>query len=157
VKRSPMGMVRPRSDTPQRDELPIGSGAELIQRIAESINPRKPGFRYYAFSETRLLIFSDAGSSFSAKTSSRQFVNRGGNPSQSLTALLFAVMVTVVGWARKRKQLMTIEKVIGRTLAGQPKKTPETTFGVAQVFVLMLLVGFVAFTGAVLLLLIAII
>ena len=52
---------------------------------------------------------------------------------------------------------MATEKVIGRTLAGQPKKTPETTFGVAQVFVLMLLVGFVAFTGAVLLLLIAII
>ena len=95
--------------------------------------------------------------SVSEKTSSRQFVNRGGNLSQPLTALLFAVMVTVVGWARKRKQLMTIDKVIGRTLAGQPKKTPETTFGVAQVFVLMLLVGFVAFSGAVLLLLIAII
>jgi hypothetical protein len=30
-----MGMVRPRSDMPQRDELPFGSGAELIQRIAE--------------------------------------------------------------------------------------------------------------------------
>jgi hypothetical protein len=51
---------------------------------------------------------------------------------------------------------MTIEKVIGRTLAGQPKKTPETTFGVAQVFTLMLLVGFVAFNGALLLLVIAI-
>jgi hypothetical protein len=51
---------------------------------------------------------------------------------------------------------MTIEKVIGRTLAGQPKKTPETTFGVAQVFALLLLVGFVALNGAVLLLLIAI-
>jgi hypothetical protein len=50
---------------------------------------------------------------------------------------------------------MTIDKVIGRTLAGQPKKTPETTFGVAQVFALMLLVGFVAFNGAVLLLVIA--
>ena len=73
-----------------------------------------------------------------------------------MTALLFVVMVTVVGSSRKRK-LMTIEKVLGRTLAGQPKKTPETTFGVAQVFVLMLLVGFVAFSGAVLLLLIAII
>jgi hypothetical protein len=52
---------------------------------------------------------------------------------------------------------MTIEKVIGRTLAGAPKKTPETTFGVAQVFTLMLLGGFVAVNGAVLLLVIAII
>ena len=52
---------------------------------------------------------------------------------------------------------MTIKKVIGRTLAGAPKKTPETTFGVAQVFALMLLVGFVALNGAVLHLLIAII
>jgi hypothetical protein len=51
---------------------------------------------------------------------------------------------------------MTIEKTIGRTLAGQPKKTPETTFGVAQVFTLMLLVGFVALNGALLLLVIAI-
>ena len=51
---------------------------------------------------------------------------------------------------------MMIDKTIGRTLAGQPKKTPETTFGVAQVFTLMLLVGFVAFNGAVLLLVIAI-
>ena len=83
-------------------------------------------------------------------------MTRGGNPLQSLTALLFVVMVTVVGSSRKRK-LMTIEKVIGRTLAGQPKKTPETTFGVAQVFTLMLLVGFVAFNGAILLLMIAII
>ena len=52
---------------------------------------------------------------------------------------------------------MTIEKVIGRTLAGQPKKAPETTFGVAQVFTLMLLVGFVGLLGAVTLLMIAII
>ena len=52
---------------------------------------------------------------------------------------------------------MTIEKVIGRTLAGQPKKTPETTFGVAQVFALIVLVGFVAVNGAILLLVIAII
>jgi hypothetical protein len=52
---------------------------------------------------------------------------------------------------------MTIEKVIGRTLAGQPKKTPETTFGVAQVFIIMLLVGFAAFLGALLLLTIAIV
>jgi hypothetical protein len=65
-------------------------------------------------------------------------------------------MVTVVGSSRKRK-LMAIEKVIGRTLAGQPKKTPETTFGVAQVFTLMLVVGFAALLGAVLLLTIAII
>jgi hypothetical protein len=52
---------------------------------------------------------------------------------------------------------MTIEKVIGRTLAGAPKKTPETTFGAAQVFALMLLVGFVAFNGVILLLVIAIV
>ena len=52
---------------------------------------------------------------------------------------------------------MAIEKVIGRTLAGRPKKTPETPFGVAQVFALMLLFGFVALLGAVLLLTIAII
>jgi hypothetical protein len=65
-------------------------------------------------------------------------------------------MVTVVGSSRKRK-LMAIEKVIGRTLAGQPKKTPETPFGVAQVFTLMLVVGFVALLGAVTLLMIAII
>jgi hypothetical protein len=52
---------------------------------------------------------------------------------------------------------MAIEKVIGRTLAGQPKKTPETPFGVAQVFTLMLVVGFVALLGAVTLLMIAII
>ena len=83
-------------------------------------------------------------------------MNRGGNPSQPLTALLFAVMVTVVGSSRKRK-LMTIEKVLGRTLAGQPKKSPETTFGVAQVFTLTLVVGFGALLGAVLLLTIAII
>jgi hypothetical protein len=60
------------------------------------------------------------------------------------------------GSSRKRK-IMTIEKVIGRTLAGQPKKTPETTFGVAQVFTLVLLVGFVALNVAVLLLMIAIV
>jgi hypothetical protein len=64
-------------------------------------------------------------------------------------------MVTVVvGSSRKRKP-MAIEKVIGRTLAGQPKKSPETTFGVAQVFALMLLVGFAALLGAILLLTIA--
>ena len=52
---------------------------------------------------------------------------------------------------------MMIDKTIGRTLAGQPKKTPETTFGVAQVFTLMLLVGFAALGGGLLLLMIAII
>jgi hypothetical protein len=51
---------------------------------------------------------------------------------------------------------MTIEKVIGRTLAGRSKKTPETPFAVAQVFTLMLLSGFVALLIAVLLLTIAI-
>ena len=69
---------------------------------------------------------------------------------------------------------MAIEKTIGRTLAGEPKKTPETTpellqlgfylgpgcqtgFGVAKVITLMLVVGFAALLGAVLLLTIAII
>jgi hypothetical protein len=69
---------------------------------------------------------------------------------------------------------MTIEKTIGRTLAGEPKKIPETTaellqlgfylgpgcqtgFGVAKVITLMLLVGFAALLGALLLLTIAII
>jgi hypothetical protein len=65
-------------------------------------------------------------------------------------------MVTVVDSARERK-LMAIEKVIGRTLAGQPKKTPETTYGVAQVCTIMLLVGFAALVGAITLLMIAII
>ncbi len=82
-------------------------------------------------------------------------------------------MVTVVGSSRKRN-LMTIEKVIGRTLAGQSKKTLETTaellqlgfylvpgcqtgFGVAKVITLTLLVGFAALLGALLLLTIAII
>ena len=67
-----------------------------------------------------------------------------------------------------------IEKQIGRTLAGAPKKIPETTaellqlgfylgpgcqtgFGVAKVITLMLVVGFAALLGAVLLLTIAII
>ena len=50
-----------------------------------------------------------------------------------------------------------IEKTIGRTLAGAPQKSPETTFGVAQVLTLMLLVVFAALGGAVLLLMIAII
>jgi hypothetical protein len=60
-----------------------------------------------------------------------------------------------VGSSRKRKP-MAIDKVIGRTLAGQPKKTPETTFGVAKVFTIMLLGGFVALNVALLVLLIAI-
>jgi hypothetical protein len=51
---------------------------------------------------------------------------------------------------------MMIDKTIGRTLAGQPK-TPETTLGVAQVFTLMLIAGFAAIGGALLLLMIAII
>jgi hypothetical protein len=50
-----------------------------------------------------------------------------------------------------------IERQIGRTLAGAPKKSPETTYGAAQVLTLMLLVGFAASGGAVLLLMIAII
>jgi hypothetical protein len=64
-------------------------------------------------------------------------------------------MVTVVVGSSRMRKLMAIEKVIGRTLAGQPKKTPETTFGVAQVFTLMMVVGFAALLGAVLLLTIA--
>ena len=50
-----------------------------------------------------------------------------------------------------------IERQIGRTLAGAPKKIRETTFGAAQVLTLMLLVGFAALGGVVLLLMIAII
>jgi hypothetical protein len=61
-----------------------------------------------------------------------------------------------VGSSRKRKP-MAIDKVIGRTLAGQPKKTPETTFGVAKVFTIMLLGGFVALNVALLVLMIAIV
>jgi hypothetical protein len=49
-----------------------------------------------------------------------------------------------------------IDKTIGRTLAGQPKKSPET-FGVAHVFTLMLLLGVAVLGGGSLLLLIAII
>ena len=52
---------------------------------------------------------------------------------------------------------MMIEKQIGRTLAGAPKKSPETTYGAAQVLTLALTGGFAAFGGAVLLLLIAIV
>jgi hypothetical protein len=50
-----------------------------------------------------------------------------------------------------------IEKQIGRTLAGAPRKSPETTFGAAQVLTLALTVGFAAFCGGITLLMIAII
>jgi hypothetical protein len=46
---------------------------------------------------------------------------------------------------------MMIERQIGRTLAGAPKKSQETTFGAAEVLMLALLVGFAAFCGAILL------
>jgi hypothetical protein len=52
---------------------------------------------------------------------------------------------------------MMIERQIGRTLAGAPKKSPETPFGAAQVLTLALGGGFAAFCGAITLLLIAII
>ena len=52
---------------------------------------------------------------------------------------------------------MMIDKTIGRTLTGQPKKSEETTFGAAQVFTLALIVGFAALCGGLLLLMIAII
>ena len=52
---------------------------------------------------------------------------------------------------------MMIEKQIGRTLAGAPIKSRETTFGAAQVLTLALTGGFAAFCGAVTLLMIAII
>jgi hypothetical protein len=52
---------------------------------------------------------------------------------------------------------MMIDKVVGRTLAGQPKKSQETTFGAAEGFTLALIVGFGAIGVALLLLVIAII
>ncbi len=52
---------------------------------------------------------------------------------------------------------MMIEKQTGLTLAGAPKKSPETTFGAAQVLTLALTVGFAAFCGVITLLMIAII
>jgi hypothetical protein len=52
---------------------------------------------------------------------------------------------------------MAIERQIGRTLAGAPKKSQETTFGAAEVLTLALLVGLAAFCGAVLLFMTAII
>jgi hypothetical protein len=52
---------------------------------------------------------------------------------------------------------MMIEKQIGRTLAGAPKKGPETSSGAAQGFTLALTVGLAAFCGAITLLTVAII
>jgi hypothetical protein len=52
---------------------------------------------------------------------------------------------------------MMIEKQIGRTLAGAPKNSQETTFGAAEVLALALVVVFAAFCGAVLLFMTAII
>ena len=52
---------------------------------------------------------------------------------------------------------MMIEKQIGRTLAGAPKKSWETTFGAAQVLTLGLTVGLVGFCVALTLLMTAII
>jgi hypothetical protein len=52
---------------------------------------------------------------------------------------------------------MMIEKTIGQTLAGGPKKSQETTFEVAQAITLALLVGFAALSGGLLLLVIAIV
>ena len=52
---------------------------------------------------------------------------------------------------------MLIEKTIGRTLVGAPKKSPETTFEVAKATTLALVVGFAALNGGLLLLMIAII
>jgi hypothetical protein len=49
-----------------------------------------------------------------------------------------------------------IERQIGRTLAGAPKKSRRTTYGAAQVLTLALTVGFSVFCGTVLLLMIAI-
>ena len=42
---------------------------------------------------------------------------------------------------------MMIDKVVGRTLAGAPKKSQETTFGAAEGFTLALIVGFAAIVG----------
>ena len=52
---------------------------------------------------------------------------------------------------------MMIEKQVGRTLAGAPKKLQETTFGAAEKLTLALTGGFAAFCGAVTLLMTAII
>ena len=50
---------------------------------------------------------------------------------------------------------MMIERQIGRTLRSLPQKSRRTTFGAPEVFTLALTVGFAAFCGAVLLLMIA--
>jgi hypothetical protein len=50
-----------------------------------------------------------------------------------------------------------IDKTSGRTLAGGPKKSQETTLGVTQVLTLALIVGFAAIGGGLLLLMKAII
>lgn len=52
---------------------------------------------------------------------------------------------------------MMIEKQIGRTLAGAPKKSQETTFGAAEVLTLALTAEFVGFGVALILLMTAII
>jgi hypothetical protein len=50
-----------------------------------------------------------------------------------------------------------IERQVGRTLAGAPKKSQETTFGAAEVLLLALIVVFATFCGALLLFMTAII
>ena len=85
-------------------------------------------------------------------------MNRG-NPIYPLTFAVFAVMLQVklfVGDYRGRR-LMAIEKIVGRTIAGAPKKSPEAPFGVARAITLALLVGLAALSGGLLLLVIAII
>ena len=52
---------------------------------------------------------------------------------------------------------MMIDRQIGRTLAGAPKKSQETTFGAAERISLALMAGFAAIGGGTLLLMIAII
>ena len=57
----------------------------------------------------------------------------------------------------EERRLMMIEKQIGPTLAGAPKKSRETTFGAAEGLTLALTVGLAAFCGTVTLLMTAII
>lgn len=52
---------------------------------------------------------------------------------------------------------MMIERQVGRTLAGAPKKSRETTLGPAEVLTLALTVGLVGFCVALVLFVIAII
>ncbi len=52
---------------------------------------------------------------------------------------------------------MMIEKQVGRTLAGAPKKSRETTFGAAEVLTLALTVGLGGFCVVLILFMIAII